>query len=463
MSGFFDWFKPKKTQERFHPLKREPARPQEVDLTDGKQSNIALTKGLYHNSYPGLKLAGSMARIPIVIPIWFMGLPIINGIETDLIERFQKQIRQIHLQSHRDGTAWVWPHYSSKLKKVIWEFIADDTITDIVRDIDTLEPVKIITDEYLTITTGYNLTVRVRRERTFEKGKVTVRWLDGKNALPTQLTDYAIKNIAEELPIAFANNVDGDEIRGHSDYEPILPDLKAYHDIELKANELLAKFTPKWVQSVSNVEEWLENNCFDDFNSIDVAGADFIINQYEKEKTEFVFPERAYEAYSQAKKDIYRKIVEGSLMPELLWGPKVSGNLGSYESQIDSLVKFVQDKRNQKTEPYKKLFDATIRLESIATMSGSVPLYKIEWDALDAVSESTKATILKDFSQGVNYLINCAGATPEMIQKLWEKTYPGITPDNPEEFISGLTAMAKHKSFTNADFELIQDSENDLV
>jgi hypothetical protein len=469
-NSVFDWFKGE--SETNTPTKQQPRRPSQRDWTDSLQVNGVLTRQLYHNSYPGMKLAGSMAFNPIAVPVWFMGLPIpksesdsIQEIIDDILETKSREMVQIHLQCHREGTIWIYPFFSSKQNKVVWEFIPDDVVTDIIRDIDSGDVVEIITDEEILLTISYGRNITVRRRRTFSKTKVTTQWFSGRSELPNQLIDKAQRNVAGILPIPFANNRDGDEVRGHSDYERIVTDLKDYHDIDLKRSEMLAKFDAKMVQYVKDVENWKKNNGWNNLTDINIGTTDLIINLFEQEKTEFAFPERAHEAYDSALKNKFRKIVEGSGIPEIIWGTRVTGNHATSEEQMDTLVKFVEDKRSQKNKSYLDLFSATIKLILISTIQPEEIDIQIEWNNLDAVSEKVKSEVFLNFSRGVNQLINSAGITKDQLFKTWRYMYPQATEDDFDEFEIGLAKMARHKQFQNEDFALAQDfgdsEEND--
>jgi hypothetical protein len=158
-----------------------------IDYVEYEAANIDLTRNLFQNQYPGLKLAGGLAYAPIIVPVWFMGIPLPEPEDKNdektktflegLIKQFADTFAQIHKESHRDGTCWIWPHYSSKTMQLVWEFIPDDSITDIFKDIDTAEVVKIVTEETINLTVGLNALAIVRRRRTFTAQEVITEWM----------------------------------------------------------------------------------------------------------------------------------------------------------------------------------------------------------------------------------------------------------------------------------------------
>jgi len=465
----FSWFK--SSDQTSNPTKRQRRAPVDVDFTDSLQVNYELTKGLYHNSYPGMKLAGAMAYTPIAIPVYFMGVPAATTEDNDDINEILKKItkekiqqfKEIHTQCHRDGTVWIFPYYSSEDNKVIWEFIQDETVTDIIRDINSNKIIKLITDEQITISIDYGKTAEVRRQRIFTDKKIEIKWLRGAQNVPTELKDRVQRNVIGIIPINFSNNKDGNEIRGHSDYERILSDLKNYNDIDYRWSLFLAKFGPKLVIELQDVKQWLYNNAYDSINDIDIASDEIFLNLYDREKVSYVFPEGAFEAYATALKKTFRKIVEGSSMPEILWGTKVSGNLGSYKDQMDLVVKLVEEKRMQKTDKYNQLFIATLQLEGIANIKTIPDLeLKIEWDNLDAISEETKSIIFKNFAEGLSKIVDSAAGTMEQVYKIWSKLYPGATEDDFKEFKKGITEMAEHKQYKDAPLETAADFRGEI-
>ncbi len=439
------WFKTK--DQTGTPLKQPRRTPKPRDYTDSLQVNAVLTKGLYHNTYPGLKLAGGLAFNPIAIPVYFMGYPVIKDEalqdEIDnLIETRVNDMQQIHVQDHREGTIWIYP----KLKDgaLIWEQIPDETVSDIIRDIDSGEVLAIITDEDLRVTVGFNENVTVRRTRRFTENRVTVTYTGGQ--IPEQLKDRTMRNPVGILPIAFSNNNDGDEVRGHSDYERILPDLKDYHDISLARSEMLAKFKVKMLQQVANVKDWLTNNGYDDISEIDISTIDLIMN-LEDESTAFAFPSQANQTYKDTLSQIFKKIVEGSGIPEIAWGLKTQGNMASVEENMSILLMYVADKRRQKTEQYKALYTASLRL-----LGFEDPDITVGWDDFDSMSQKEQVAVFASFAEGVAKLAGAAMFTKEQIFAFWQMWYPKQTEEDFDEFVAGLSDMALFKGFASADY-----------
>ncbi len=466
----FSWFR--KDDDIKTATRDEPRRPQLRDWTDALVANVDLTRGLYHNSYPGMKLAGGLAYAPIIVPVWFMGLPVPEPVDEGddataedlqlLVDTFARDMKQIHIRAHRDGTCWIWPHYDAQTRELVWEFIPDETITDIFRDLNTGRIVKLVTHEKIKVVTAINKTDYIERRRTFTETRVEVEYIAGSGLLPSEFVSSAGTNVSGVLPIPFSNNSDGEEVRGHSDYERIIVDLKDYHDIDLKLSTMLAKFNIKMVQEVLNVDGWKKNNSVNSLNELHVDQVDLIFNLSGKEKTDFIFPAGAFVAYEERLKTKFKKIVEASMIPELAWGIKVEGNLASAEKQVEALVMYVGEKRDQATESYKKLFQASLRLLNVAYMRGTAPAIKVTWNKLDAISEQTKATIFQTFAGGVSSLINCAGSSKEQLFALWKQFYPTITRQDFEEWSKALSDMAQFKQFQNAGYTEVFDLQNGI-
>jgi len=449
----FDWFKKKDVQDEESKSRQKVQRPITRNMSEEYAVNGDLTRGLYHNQYPGLKLAGSLAFAPIFVPVSLMGLPVPTSPDErtqealmGLVKQFSQTMQQVHLQAHREGTIWVFPSWSVKLSRLVWELIPDDTVTDIIRDIDTGEMLQIITTEQIKVQTGENTQAIVGRVRYFTRDRLKVVYSGGMNEVRITPNRFGI------MPIPFANNSDGDEVRGHSDYERILSDLKNYHDIDYAWTQLLAKFSVKMIQSVSTtVEKWADDNAVDLAN-FDVSAIDVIFNKYNQESTSFVFPEGAHAAYGQKLSQTFHKLVEGSGIPEIAWGLKTEGNHASAEEQMGSLIKFVESKREQKDSGYYRLFNDSLTLLGSATMQTFQPVSGLEWDNMDAVSEDVKSQIFQRFADGISKMIGAGSATLEQCHSLWLAMYPRATERDFETWRASLNKSAKYSQFAKASF-----------
>lgn len=460
--GLFNWNKTKSETSADEKSRQPVRRPIVVDWTEDYVANVDLLSQLYHNNYPGLKLAGALAFPAIAIPVYFMGLPIpTTGDEAadkeiqELYRYFVTDEQQVHIQCHRDGTVWVWPKFNQRTGRPFWEFIRDDAVTDVVKDIETGDPIKVYTDEYLTVTTGYNMKQNVRRIREFTSEEIVVRY-EGTAGIKG-LENARFRNVIGELPIAFANNADGGDVRGHSDLSRIISDLKVYHDTELAQHRAIAKFQPKLVQQARDVSQWLTNNGFaSDFSNVDPTSVDVILNLAEAEKTEFISLDTIADPFIETKKQSFKKIVQGSGIPEICWGLKTEGNNASVEESMGTLAHFVDDKKRQKQESYDRLWTATLALSRIGSMTRGSKTVTVAWDDMETVSAETKARIFESYAKGIQAIADPALATTEQIFRLWKKNYPGITEETFEEFTAGIGLMAEHKQFASARYDEVQ-------
>ena len=456
----FSWFS---SSKKLNPTKQEKRKPNVIDHTEELQCNNDLTYGLWHNQYPGMKLAGALAYNPIAIPVWFMGLPIPKSdneadqkMLTAIAEQFTSHMKGNHIMCHRDGTTWIWPFWSSKDNELHWEFIPDASVVNIVRDIETKRVVQIDVDEQLLIATTTGTNAEVRRKRTFTAELVTEQW-SGQN-VPEDLKGRTMRNVHGYLPICFANNADPTEVRGHSDYERIIYDMKDYHDIDLMQSTVLAKFTPKMLWKVKDVRAALDNNGLDSLADVDVALRDLFM-YVEGEDIDFAFPDNAHLPYESALKRKFIKMVEGSGVPEICWGVKTEGNHASAEEQMGMLVQFVQDKREQSVESYKKLFAASLRLMQVVGMRSDTSVITIAWGSLDELSAKTKSEIFRDFAEGVAKLVDSASLTKTQLYKLWRNLYPETTTEEYNTFVKEISFMAKHKQFKDASYLEAMDDD----
>jgi len=447
--GVFSWFGGHK---EVHAVTKQPRRqPSPHDISEEMTCNSDLTKGLYHNTYAGLKLAGALAYAPIAHPVMFMGLPTpkADNKKTQetldaIVKSMARRMTALHIMVPRDGTAWIWPKYDRKGGRLIWEFIPDDTITAIVKSPDTQEVVAIYTDEEFKVATSDTQTTFARRKRKFTAQQIEIKW-ESAGELAASLMDKTVRNVLGILPIAFANMAEPDNQRGISDYERMLPDLKNYHDIDLARSEILTKFKPKMIQEVNDLGKWLDNNGYNDIGEIDPWSIDFVVNIKDLENTKFETAKNATDAYEVAMKTTYWKIVECGTVPEIFWGLQASGNEASVDDQRQSMIRFVEMKRTQITPSYERLFRASLELLGISG-TGTRGSFEMGWNRLDGISEKVKSEIFKNFASGLAVVAGKELMTKKQIWNLWKTNYPEATEATFEEFMTDMQPATKEET-----------------
>lgn len=446
--ALFSWFRSKQSQDAANPIATIERRPNVVDFTNSIKVNGDLARGVFHNSYPGFKLAGALAYAPIATPVAFMGWPIVTGPDKDkatqavideINEQFQNRYDAIHTESHVAGSVWVYP--SIVAGKLRWEEIPDDSCSDIIEDLKTGEIMEVIFTEQISYKAGENDVRTIDRKRSFRPDRVTI---DYGGALPKE----TFRNPFGIMPVPFIN---GEGRRGHSDLERIIPDLKSYHDVKLNWAETLSKFRPKWVQEVKDVTKWKETNTIDSFTDFDIGKRDLVINLAGQEKTDVIFLQGASEEFKSFLEFTYYNILQGSGIPEICWGLATTGNHASAEENMSILVKFCKAKQSQHTGSWDTLYRYSLILKGVASMRVVSSDITTTWDELTALSEETKAKIFDMFAKSVAALIG-TGAPMEFIHKTFIEMYPSATESDFELFKAQWTRGAKYKQFLDASY-----------
>lgn len=428
------WFSNLFTRKEKNPIRQPRRDGKVVDWTSEITVDTAVTKAIYNNSFPDTKLAGAIAYLPVANPTWFMGLPTIKTAdEVSLAVKrvVEKHAKLLHIRVIRDGAVWLFPWFDGH--KIQIKFI-DPQIVKVYRDIETEEVTRITAWDNVLM--ADLKTYERKRQWTPDEYRVT---LNG------QTTIY--RNTLRIMPIEFSVN------EGHGVYERIIYDLKDYHDIDLARSRMLAKFQPKMVQEgTQSVSDWLANNGWASIADIDIAATDFIYNIMGKEKTTFEFPQGAFDAYHTALKDKFKKIVEGSGVPEIFWGVKIEGNHASAKEQREMAFRYVDDIRDQLSESYTELYRALMALASTYLMEPAPDEWAVTWNELDSISPEARAVMLRDFGAGVDSLMKTGVIGKDQLHSLWNEYFPGATTDDFDEWKRDISDMARHGAFAKQDY-----------
>lgn len=454
--GIFDWKKTKAAQDTENPVLTQRRAPFAVDMTESIKINGELTRGLVHNTYPGYKLAGAMAYAPIHTPIAIIGVPIPRSenaaVQQRLTEFVQSAVTKfdaVHASSHGDGTIWVWPFFNTSTGLTDLELIIDDKISDVLVDITTGEIIEVISSEQITVQSGFGQSKIVNRVRSWTVDRIR----DERDGVAT-----VSRNPLGIMPVPFANEPDIGRMRGHSDLERIIPDLKTYHDVKLQWATVLAKMQPFVSQETENVNDWLRNNGFSSLIDVDKNNMDFIINLAGKEKTAFVFPQGAGAEYEKYLNMAFYAIVQGSSIPEIAWGLVSTGNHASSEEQMERLMSYCRKKQRQHTKPWQAVFRAVAAIEARANILAPASDITVEWNRLDALSETTKADIFAKVADSVQKMTD-AGVPGEIIHAQLKAFYPAATIGAYDEFRAARQDAAKFRVFKDATYLDIIDAE----
>jgi len=443
--ALFSWFRSKQNQDAHNPVTTIERRPNVVDFTNSIKVNGVLARGIFHNSYPGFKLAGALAYAPIATPVAFMGWPVVTSetaqdVIDEITEQFQNRFDAIHTESHVSGSVWVYPSISGG--RLRWEEIPDDSCSDIIEDLKTGEITEVIFTEQISYKFAENDIRTIDRKRSFKPDRVVFSY---GGSLPTE----TFRNQFGIMPVPFIN---GEGRRGHSDLERIIPDLKSYHDVKLNWAETLSKFRPKWIQETQDVEEWKKTNNITSFSDFDIGQRDFVINLKDKESTEVVFLQGAGEEFEKFLNLTYYNLPQGSGIPEICWGLVTTGNHASAEEQMSILVKFCKKKQSQHTDSWRTLYRYSLILKGVASMrvvrSDDITT---TWDELSALSEDTKSQIFERFATSVAALIG-TGAPMEFVHKVFLQQYPSATENDFKIFEAQWNRGAKYKQFLTATY-----------
>ncbi len=427
--------------------KKRQQQPRSVNRTESYTVDADLTQGMYHNTYPGLTFAASLAHPIINIPVSFMGRPGPSPRDEDdtqtvdelnvMVDRFSTEIIAIHTQCHRDGTVWVLPTWDSTSQALKWEFIPDGSVSDVIRDINTGIIHQVWTNERITIATDFGQTATFTRKRKFSRASVIVTYTDVEGTLPQALRDTTIRNAHGVIPIPFANNADQGAVRGHSDYERIMPLLKQYHDLSDASAVALARYSPKLVINVREPGKWVGDN-----ESIDVSEMDLFTLEPD-EKVSLLTPDRAAEPFLAKQKQLFLMILESVGIPEIFFGGMATGNHASVEESMTSLIKLVKSKQNAKNKAYIALFTASLIIQRRATLDTTpVAELMMRWGELDGISQKTKSEILTNFTTGISKAMQSNSITPQQMYELWRSTYPKETENDYEAFLENLKSTA---------------------
>lgn len=450
--------------------------PVTVDLTFDETVNVELTRALWHNSQPGFKLGAPLCYNPIAVPLAFMGVPHTDFEDWDRIddEEFWKEKidfyndkyiiekKTIQLMCHRDGTIIIWPWFDSKVNHVRWTFIKPEQVSLVVMDPDTKELIILQTAIRYNFYGENEKLYNFLEKRTYSKSVIKI---ERTGDVPPNLNNQDVRrNPIGILPIIFANNREPGEFEGHSDYERIIPLIKAYSTVNQRAHEKEANMNAKLVQAASDADKWKDTNkhLFNGNDLVNISAIDFVLN-IEEEKTEFVVPTGLNANAMELLENNFHLIVQSGSFPEILYGLKTRGNHASVKEQMALLFSFVGDKQNQADTPYLQLNQATLKLEAMANMRQVPEGIKNMWNDLTVMTEVERAQIFKDYAFGIEKLLGNYAIDLQSTHKLLYELTNGMITSDYDDFVKQIKEYGTIKSLLEQEYGSIRETTEQQV
>jgi hypothetical protein len=423
-------------------------RRKERKLKGGFPANEKLLRGIYEGGNQNFALASYILTDFINVPKNLVGIPSIVPVDENEKENaLIKQLTQILVDEFPiivktmlvTGTAWRWAVWSDASRRLLWEAIPDDSITQIIIDSGTQEITEIYTDEQIEFGQGAQNIQYTNRKRHFTPQKITEEWTGSIN----KKTEY--RNPFGVLPIPFGHDCWEGEWRGQSVFGRALRLIKSTHDILYKRDEILSEFTPKLVQTIDGGENevgaWRKNNGFtnkdDEFDPYKV---DFIINQTGDITNFLALPSDATTQYTHAVADNEKKIMVASDMPELFFGGLSTGTQAANDVQARAAVEYVKSIQAETVKALTELVNHSLNILAYTSFTKPPPV-KIAFGAFDLMSASQKAQIIATYAGAISSMMSGGTLTPEGAMYFTRMLYPDFPAKTAEELMDGMKTM----------------------
>jgi hypothetical protein len=363
------------------------------------------------------------------------GNALVKQLTTLLVDEFPVILKTMLVT----GTAWRFPRWSDSARRLQWETLPDDSVTQIIVDLDTQGITEIYTDEQIEHGKGAQNIQYTRRRRRFTREKITEEWEGGVN----KKTEY--RNVFGILPIPFGHDCWEDEWRGTSVFSRSLRLIKSTHDILYKRDEILSEFTPKLVQTITGGEGavgvWRKNNGLEGKGAeFDPYGIDFILNQA-GDTTSFVsLPSDATAQHTAAAGENEKKIMIASGIPQLFFGVLSTGTQAANDVQARAAVEYVKAIQAETVKPLTELVSGSLRI--LAYMNFAKPTrVSIAYGAFDLMSAEQKSRIIGSYAGAMSALMGSGALTAEGALYFSRLLFSDFPARSKEDLIEGMKEM----------------------
>jgi len=390
------------------------------DLTVADLTDVTLCREIYRNVNQQYALAGQLVRPIINNNVHFIGQPKLTGNKKALnvLKDIEFSYRNVHKMIEIDGNFLLWPRWDIRKKKVIVELISTDLIQKTLIDPLTKKVIGYILSEtvYYTTEANFNAMCKITHTVTDKKQVITAEGseLNYKKTIP---------NPFGVLPVVlFANDRLGNDIFGHSEIEPIEPQLQLYHDLTYEAAAAQKRDGhPKLKLTTKDVQKWINNN-FGPGTYADIAAGDtvlsldnrdFFVNQGD-DKIEYLYLAKTSGDFKALSETTFTNIVEGSETPEISFGANLGTSLASVKEYRPIWIKKIEAKQAERGEGWKQVYELVIMIHNFVHLSNVISDdIDIVWPKPNFVSVKERAEILTGVATAIEKLSAAMAITEE--------------------------------------------------
>ncbi len=420
MSLLGDLFGTRKTQERSIILNVVGSSHITRNYTNAIKTNRKLAREIYHNVNKNYALAGQLVRPIINNNVNFIGIPTLFGNKKNIkvIDEVTIDYRKIHKSIEIDGSIFIWPQWDNE----------EQEIKLVIIPIDIIETIFI--DPFTKKIKGYRLKETIQYNTASAANQsVDITCTITGTSIKTVIVGDVNKTITEinvfgMLPIVhFSNDKDITELYGHSEIEPIEPQLKFYHDLTYEAGAAQSRDGhPKLKVTTGNPKRWVDNNfgagtyekVIGGEASISMDDRDLYVNG-EGEDVQYLYLNKTTGDYGPLSETTFTNIVEGSETPEINFGANIGTSLASVKEYRPVWIKKIEAKQYERTAPWLQVYDIILMINNFVNLKGLKNDIIMAWPTPNFASVKEQAEIVKAFAVAIKELIASGTVTSEEV------------------------------------------------
>jgi len=390
------------------------------DYTNNIKANRKIAREIYHNVNKNYALAGQLVRPIINNNVNFIGIPTLSGNKKNIkvIEDTKIDYRRVHKSAEIDGSVFVWPQWNDKQGKIVNVIIPVDIVNEVFVDPITKE------------VTGYKLTEQVQYNTAEEiNQKVDIVCIVTKDVVVTKISGainevVRVKNVFGIIPLVhFSNDKDVLEQFGHSEIEPIEPQLRFYHELTYEAGAAQSRDGhPKMKVTTANPRQWVENNFGEGSyeairtgkSKISMDDRDLFVNG-EKDDVSYLYLTKTTGDYTPLAETTFINIVQGSETPEINFGANLGTSLASVKEYRPVWIKKIEAKQYERTEPWLQVYDIILRIHNFVTLRSLKNDITITWPTPNFASVMEQSEIIKGFATAIEKLLASSVVSKEEV------------------------------------------------